>query len=251
MDDLIKTYIDLVIRHGEAIDREDFERANELLKEMLKVSIKNTNIEQFIPLLKHNNPYVRVMAANRVYPLVPELAIKVLQEVKETNNSFVGRHAGRLLEKFSGSANQLTSTLQESPSPQLNPKLKQLLIEIHELNARHSKSYIKDIESNGLPSIVWREFSLNDKEEKALRNASKKPEVLSAFRKIMMDHTLSVFHDFFAVLDGVSEPSSVTDGSEETWTGFLLTEQKEDADLPFLHDELYYAYWDWKETQGE
>lgn len=67
----------------------------------------------------------------------------------------------------------------------------------------------------------------------------------SAMRKVLADAAASAMFRVFCVIDGVGDPVAF-DGA---WAAYGIAEAEED--VPFLHDGMLDAYWDWRDIRPD
>lgn len=80
-------------------------------------------------------------------------------------------------------------------------------------------------------------------ERAALQQLQLSKDARSGLQKLVAEACSGVMFGFFALTDGVADPST---GDFPVWLGVSLT-PKPDEDEPMLHDEFYSSYWDYKE----
>jgi len=90
---------------------------------------------------------------------------------------------------------------------------------------------------------------LTEVEMQALEQLQGNEILMKALRKLLANTTAEVFFSFFNLIDGTTSPD-VTTGK---WSEVLLVDKPYDfeEDLPFLHDDFWETYWNWKDQRGD
>jgi hypothetical protein len=91
--------------------------------------------------------------------------------------------------------------------------------------------------------------SLNEAENAAITSIDWQNDALqSAFRKILANNSAGVLFDLFNIIDGTTEP-------DEDWSGVHIvdatSENADENQNDFLHDEFLATYWDWRAKRSE
>ncbi|ANE50447.1 hypothetical protein [Flavisolibacter tropicus] len=125
-----------------------------------------------------------------------------------------------------------------------------LLLSLHKQIEDYANAKAKAILEGKPLSITYPpNGGLTEAEAQALTQLKGNESVMTALRKLLANNTAEVFFSFFNTLDGTTAPDIET----EKWSGVFLIDKPEDLeeDMPFLHDDFYGTYWEWKEKRGD
>ncbi|WKA53221.1 hypothetical protein [Planococcus shixiaomingii] len=206
--------------------------------------------EVFDELLLHDNPYVLYVCS--VYAIVlnhrRDDAIKMLEKIADMGTEWTSFHAETALELVeSGELFELHGASKKSVIETDN-KL-DLMIEVHERIDEYSK--IGNVLKNPEMLTKWDKITFSEEEIHALKTTDFSSHTINGIEKIISDRMLTLFFNFFAVVDGVGDPKLRK--KEDVWLGFRLenkTEENDKGDENFLHDQLFEAYSKWLELKS-
>ncbi|MBX6352688.1 MAG: hypothetical protein IRZ10_05075 [Thermoflavifilum sp.] len=112
--------------------------------------------------------------------------------------------------------------------------VRRALIELYDIVERNVTAKFDAVRKGALTSSLLRR-SLNEEEMKTLKAVSTDTVWLSAMENLTFDLVLECFYEFFALLDGVTDPEIVPG---ELWLGLTLCEPGDDGNTAMLHDLL-------------
>ncbi|MDN7240968.1 hypothetical protein QWY14_04160 [Planococcus sp. N028] len=206
--------------------------------------------EVFDELLLHDNPYVLYVCS--VYAIVldhrKDDAIQMLEKIADMGNKLTSFEAKTALELVeSGELFELHGASEKNVMETDNKM--DLLIEVHERIEEYSK--IGSILKNPDKLTEWDKITFSEEEMSALKATEFSSHSINGIEKIISERMLTLFFNFFAVVDGVGDPKLRK--KEDVWLGFRLenkTEENDKGDENFLHDQLFEAYSKWLELKS-
>lgn len=131
-----------------------------------------------------------------------------------------------------------------------NDNRKSLLLTLHKQIEEYADATASAIFLGKQLSLTYpANNGLTESEAQALAQLQGNETLMKALRKLLANTSAEVFFSFFNLIDGTTSPEVVTG----RWSELLLVDKPEDFDddLPFLHDEFYNTYWDWKNKRGD